>query len=138
MAKFSFLSQGRWIRTFVYGGMILLISLPQGWGEARADVSASQKPEVKHLFDFISQSGCRMVRNGETHDAPDAVKHIQRKYDYYRSDIKTTEDFIDRAATKSSMSGKRYTVECPGQKTRPTAQWLKEELNRFRMEGGGS
>ena len=138
MAKFNFFKPAHWIKTVACGCFTLLISLSQGWGEARADVPASQKPEVKHLLDFISHSGCRMIRNGDSHDAPDAVKHIQRKYDYYRSDIKTTEDFIDRSATKSSMSGKLYTAECPGQKSRPTAQWLKEELNRYRTEGGGS
>ena len=116
--------------------LIAITLLPEA--VVRADVPDSQKPEVKHLIDFISHSGCRMVRNGDSHEAPDAVKHILKKYKYYRGDIKTTEDFIDRAASKSSMSGKLYTVECPGQKNQPTGQWLKEELNRYRTEGSKS
>lgn len=135
MAKFELLLGG--LRTF----LILTAITLAGWFQfppnaARADVPESQKHEVQHLLDFISRSGCRMVRNGSAHEAAESVKHIQRKYDYYRDDIQTTEDFIDKSARKSTMSGKVYTVECPGQKTRPTAEWLKEELRRYRAQKG--
>ena len=46
----------------------------------------------------------------------------------------SAEDFIERAATQSSFSGRPYLVNCGGNE-RPSADWLKEELHLLR--GGG-
>ena len=133
MAKFKNFRSCFPVAILAMVGVFLLPGL-----EVRADVPEAQQHEVAHLLDFISHSGCRMVRNGTAHEAPEAVKHIQRKYDYYREDIKTTEDFIDKSASRSTISGRAYTVECPGQTARPVAEWLKEELNHYRSRGGGA
>jgi len=112
--------------------IVLAFSLLQG--EGQADVPEAQKPEVKHLLEYLKNSGCQMERNGSKHDAREAVEHIQKKYDYYKDDIKTTEDFIERSASHSSLSSRAYKVLCPGEDARPTADWLKEELERYRKE----
>ena len=139
MANFDHPSGRMWIKTSLIWSAVLLLSfLPGGWTESRADVPEEQKPEVQHLLDYLAHSGCRMKRNGIKHDAKDAVEHIVQKYDHYRDDIKTTEDFIDRSASRSSLSGLSYKVLCPGKEARPTADWLKEELERYRKEQAGS
>ena len=101
-----------------------------------ADVPESQKPEVQHLLDFVGQTDCLMIRNGSEHDGKKAVSHIQTKYDYFRDDIKSTEDFIEYSATKSTMSGKYYTVKCPGREEIRSQDWLLEELGKFRKQRG--
>lgn len=101
---------------------------------AQADVPANQVKEVKHLLDFVKNSGCTITRNGHKHPAADGVSHIQKKYDYFRDDIKSTEDFIEYSATKSTMSGEYYTVSCPGKEMIKTQDWLLAELKRFREE----
>ena len=119
--------------TALLGGALLSFALVLA-SEVQADVPETQKPEVQHLINYLKNSGCQMERNGSKHDAQEAVEHIQKKYDYYKEDIKTTEDFIDRSASRSSLSGRDYHVLCPGQEARPTADWLKEELERFRQQ----
>lgn len=99
-----------------------------------ADVLPDQVKEVKHLLDFVSSSHCIINRNGSEYPAEKAVTHIQKKYDYFRDDIKNTEDFIEYSATKSTMSGSYYTVTCAGEKTIKTRDWLLTELKRFRLE----
>ena len=99
-----------------------------------ADVAANKKHEVAHLLHFIQQSGCEMNRNGSKHRGEDAVAHIQKKYDYFRSDIESTEDFIKYSATKSTMSGKYYTVKCGGRDIGKTKDWLLKELAVYRMK----
>jgi len=94
---------------------------------ARADTAA----EIAGLLDFIAASGCTFTRNGTTYDSAAARDHIAMKYDYVRSHVHTTEQFIEYTATKSSMSGKPYTVECKGEVT-PSAEWLRAELARIR------
>jgi len=55
------------------------------------------------------------------------------KYEYTKRWIKSAEDFIKYTATKSSMSGRPYTVRCDGREIL-CAEWLSEELNRFRKK----
>jgi hypothetical protein len=101
---------------------------------AVADVPAEQVAEVQHLIDFIKNSNCIMDRNGTEHSSVDAISHIQRKYDYFRDDIESTEDFIRLSATKSTMSGSYYTVICPDKTTIRSQDWLMNELKKYRSQ----
>lgn len=98
-----------------------------------ADVPDEQIKEVTHLLDFIKNSHCHFNRNGSTHLAKETIKHIEKKYQYFRDDIENSEDFIKYSATKSTMSGRYYTVTCPGQQTIRSRDWLLKELEHFRM-----
>ena len=94
-------------------------------------VHADMGQEIEHLLQYIDTSDCTFIRNGKSHDSKDAGMHIRKKYGHIKGRIKTTEDFIRYAATKSSMSGRPYQVICNGEKT-ATAEWLTRELDRFR------
>ena len=104
---------------------------------ANADVPAEQKPEVQHLLDYVRQSECLLVRNGSEHRGEKAVSHIQKKYDYFKDDITSTETFIEYSATKSTMSGKFYVIRCKGKKEVRSQDWLLEELADFRSKKVG-
>ena len=97
-----------------------------------ADVPESSRPEVQHLLDFLRGSECRMERNGKTHSSEDAYAHVKKKYDYFRDEIGTSEEFIELSATKSTLSGRYYRVLCPGEPPVRTRDWLLEELERYR------
>ena len=99
---------------------------------ASADVPPAQRAEVEHLVAYLENSDCAMLRNGKAHDAAEAAAHVRRKYEHFRDEIASTEDFIARAATRSLVSGRPYAVLCPGQAERPAADWLLEELAAFR------
>jgi len=113
-----------------YGvGMVVLLSANM----ALADVSAAQREEVHRLLQFIQYSNCTIERNGSRHKASKAVSHVQKKYDHFRDRIRTTEDFISYAATKSLMSGRHYLVKCGNGRKRKTRDWLLQELKRIRQ-----
>jgi Family of unknown function (DUF5329) len=97
--------------------------------------AAGLEAEIQHLLDFIAASPCAFIRNGVAHDGKEAVGHIKDKYDYYRDDIHSAEDFIALAASKSAMTGKPYLVECGGA-TEPAADWITRELDAFRHRPG--
>ena len=88
--------------------------------------------EVQHLLDYLRASDCVMERNGERHSGEDAYAHVKKKYDYFRDEIKTPEEFIEYAATKSTMSGKYYWVICPDDPPVRTRDWFLDELHRYR------
>jgi hypothetical protein len=97
--------------------------------------AASPEAEIQHLLDFIAASPCAFIRNGVAYDGAEAVGHIKDKYDYYRDDIHSAEDFIALAASKSALSGKPYLVKCDGT-TEPAADWITRELGAFRQHPG--
>ena len=110
---------------------LLIVILFTGFlGSAAA---ATMNEEIEHLLGFVADSGCTFERNGSTYDSKEARAHIQRKYDYIKNRVKTTEDFIRYAATESSMSGRKYHATCDG-KTITSEEWLTTELRRFRQQ----
>ncbi|MDL2336894.1 MAG: DUF5329 domain-containing protein [Pseudomonadota bacterium] len=90
--------------------------------------------EVDALLASIETSGCAFYRNGTLHDSKDAAAHLRDKYDYFaaRGLIVTTEDFIERAATKSSLSGQPYEVTCGDGAAVSSKQWLRDKLAQLR------
>tara|TARA_R110001583_G_scaffold194566_3_gene365767 strand:- start:395 stop:757 length:363 start_codon:yes stop_codon:yes gene_type:complete len=95
-------------------------------------VFSSTQDEIKHLLQFVETTGCKYERNGTMHNGAEAVKHINKKYQYYADDINSTEDFIKYSATKSKMSGKYYKIHCANQATLTSQDWLLGELKTFR------
>ena len=71
-------------------------------------------------------------RNGDEHNGNDAIEHIQKKYDYYKDDINTAEQFVEYSATKSTMSGSFYKVKCADAQPIKTQVWLLDELKKYR------
>jgi hypothetical protein len=94
---------------------------------------ADTQGEISHLLQHIENSGCIFIRNGKEYDSKEAREHIERKYRHAKRWVKTTEDFIKHAATRSSMSGEAYKVRC-GDREILTADWLTAELQRFRLK----
>jgi len=100
-------------------------------GLAPAALAQTDK-RVEYLLDYIADSGCTFVRNSERHDAEDAAKHLRAKYEQDMRHIKTAEQFIDRLASTSALSGQPYVVTCGG-KTQTSREWLHEALITYHL-----
>lgn len=89
--------------------------------------------EIEHLLGHLGASGCEFYRNGKWYPSDKAREHLRKKYDYLvRKDlVASAEQFIERAGTESSQSGKPYRVRCAGREA-ASAVWLSEELMRYR------
>jgi hypothetical protein len=113
-------------------GLLLLGSMLQ----ASAAPSAKAKAEIAGLMDALSSSGCRFQRNGSWFGAAEARAHLQRKYDYLlkKDKVDSAEQFIERAASRSSMSGRAYRVECAGRE-QDASTWFGRQLQRLRDSG---
>lgn len=114
-------------------GVVILLALLLP-AAVQAAPSAVAQREIKGLMDALSASSCEFQRNGTWHGRDEARKHLQRKYDYLlkRNLADTAEQFIERAASKSSISGRAYQVRCPGQPVQPAATWFRTKLDALR------
>lgn len=119
--------------TLALAAACLLCSLAAGAQTASSGTSTTER-EIQSLFKALQQSGCEFARNGQWYSASEASAHLQRKYSYLkkRALAPTAEDFIARAASQSSMSGKPYLVRCPGQPEVRSQQWFEAQLAQAR------
>jgi hypothetical protein len=121
-------------RSLTVLGLVLGLAL---LSVARAAPPAIARTEINHLLEFIESSGCEFYRNGSWYDSKKAQAHLRSKYEMFAASgrIDTAEDFIEKAATKSSLSGRPYQVRCSGGEVVTTTQWLRDELARYRTYG---
>lgn len=90
--------------------------------------------EIDGLLSRLAASHCRFQRNGVWHAADAAQIHLRRKLDHLatRGAVASAEEFIERAATKSSVSGRPYLVKCGDRPALPSGAWLHAELGALR------
>lgn len=98
-----------------------------------ADGATSQR-EIESLIAALGRSGCSFERNGEWYDGARARTHLGRKYDYLRrrDPAGSAESFIERAASRSSTSGRAYHVRCPGKPVESASAWFHRQLRDLR------
>jgi hypothetical protein len=99
-----------------------------------AQLSQNARKEIDGLLSAVGSSGCEFMRSGKAHPAAEAQQHLQKKYDYLatRDKLSSTEDFIVKAATRSSMTGEAYGIRCSGAPQQPSEEWLKARLKEIR------
>jgi len=99
-----------------------------------APTAAPVRAEIDALLARLEASGCRFGRNDAWHAGAAAKAHLLRKLDYIEKygTITTTEQFIGAAATKSSVSGAPYAVQCGNAAAVPSGAWLTAQLEALR------
>jgi hypothetical protein len=121
---------------FVVKKMVLVFSLVLGLSNASnafAVLSAEGQKEIDYLLGAVGTSGCTFYRNGMWYESIRAEEHLRGKYAFMKYSLNIAEDFIEYAATKSSMTGEPYLIKCGSAAAVPSAQWLRGELLRFRV-----
>jgi hypothetical protein len=105
---------------------------------ARAAPPPAAEMEINHLLGLIENSGCEFFRNGTWYDAQRAAAHLRAKYEALTANgqIESAEDFIDKAASSSSLSGQAYLMRCGGGAPMTTHQWFTAALARHRGASG--
>jgi Family of unknown function (DUF5329) len=97
---------------------------------ARAAESLEQT--TAFLLHRIETADATFIRNGQAHTAQEAVAHVRAKYEHFKAQIKTPEDFIRLAATKSLLTGQPYFVRTRDGKEMPLGTWLSNALREHR------
>ena len=86
----------------------------------------------------LGTSGCEFNRNGTWYPAPEAKSHLLGKLKYLedRGAVQSADQFIDLAASSSSMSGEAYLVRCGNEAPVRSGTWLRARLQEMRSAGG--
>nr|WP_314267040.1 DUF5329 family protein [uncultured Moellerella sp.] len=84
----------------------------------------------KLLTELGKQSSISFIRNDTEYNAVDAESHLRLKLGKTKKRLKTTEQFIDNVASKSSISGSEYQVKISDQQTVTANQYLHDLLKK--------
>ena len=113
------------VRALFAGCFLLCLGAPAFAGE-------SLDQTIGYLLHYIETSHATFVRNGTTHTPAEAVAHVKAKYDHFKGQIKTPEDFIRLSASKSLLTGQPYLVKTEDGKETHLDAWLTEALRQHR------
>ena len=117
-----------WRRCFLVGVTMLL-------GTALAAPPPHELSRIDRLIRFVeSQKDLKFIRNGSEYSCAEAAKFLRGKMDAMGSDVLTAREFVERIASRSSMSGKPYQVKFADGRLMPTAQFLGDELRRIEAQ----
>ena len=90
--------------------------------------------EIDYLLRSIGSSNCTFIRNGKRYNSQDAEAHLRMKYRQGKRYASSSENFISRLASVSSVSKKPYYMECDGKERVPSGDWLMQRLDEYRAD----
>jgi len=97
---------------------------------AKTPLSETQK--IESLITSIETlKGAVFIRNGSEYSAEQAAHHLRMKWDKAGSKVKTAEDFIDKCASRSSLSGQKYQIRFANGKTENSEDYFHDELRKI-------
>jgi hypothetical protein len=95
------------------------------------NAGATQAPTERERIDAalarMDKSDLVFIRNDSEYTGKAAADHMRSKLKQAGESVKTFDDFVDKVATKSSMSGKPYLVKYKDGSTTELAKWLREK-----------
>jgi hypothetical protein len=92
----------------------------------------SLEQTIAFLLHRIETADATFVRNGQVHTPQEAVAHVRAKYEHFKTQIRTPEDFIRLTATKSLLTGQPYLVRTHHGEEMPLNAWLSNALREHR------
>jgi Family of unknown function (DUF5329) len=111
---------------FLTSALALLLNIPA------EDKKLSEKQKIEALIKHVEElKDAVFVRNDTEYDAKTAATFLRRKWKSNDSAIKTARDFIEKAASVSSTSGKPYMIRRKNGKETKSGVYLLAELKKI-------
>ena len=112
----------------------LLIALSTlGW----AGAPPAEKQKIEALIAKVENlQDATFIRNGSDYGSKSAAKFLRGKWSANDGEIKTAKDFIAKAGTASSTSGKPYLIRFKDGQQTECAKYLETELAK--LDGGAA
>jgi Family of unknown function (DUF5329) len=102
-------------------------------GTATGGDAAAPTDEIEALLRYIAAlDGASFIRNGDAHSPKEAEAHLRLKWGQQKKDIRSAEDFIRLCATKSSISGKAYSIKFKDGREEEASLVLSKQLAALR------
>lgn len=93
---------------------------------------ADEKAKIEGLISHVENlKDAKFIRNGSSYDAQSAAKFLRGKWQANEKAIQTADDFIEKAASFSSTTGKPYLIQFGDGREVKCGEYLKEALKKL-------
>jgi Family of unknown function (DUF5329) len=113
--------------TLLFSAVSLLFTPP-----LRAEEKLTEHAKIEALIGHLEGlQDATFIRNGSEYNSKNAAKFIRGKWDANKKEIHTVQDFITKAATQSSTTGKPYVIRLKGAADMNCADYLNAQLKKI-------
>ncbi|MCW7487947.1 DUF5329 family protein [Leptospira meyeri] len=118
--------------------LLFLIEVSNVSGKSKVCLPLTEEEKIEKLLKKVGGLQGSFIRNGESHTAEEAEKHLryklkEAKNSFFAPDPKewTAKLFIEKIASKSFLSGTPYQIKFADGKEIKSADWLSAELKKI-------
>jgi len=116
----------------------LALGFQAGSQASSQDKPASEKEKIEALIKLVEGlKDARFVRNDREYDAATSAKFMRGKWEADQASIKTAKDFIVKAGSVSSTTGKPYLIRFKDGTQKKSGDYLMEQLLKLEGKGKG-
>ncbi|MDR1084479.1 MAG: DUF5329 family protein [Deltaproteobacteria bacterium] len=109
----------------------LVLGLMAAFPDRVKALSQEESARVEAFLTSLSaQKDLVFIRNGREYKVDRAVSHLRRKLRGSEDSLTSAEEFIDRVAWGSSISGEPYYIRRPGGQNEPAKPFFTELLKK--------
>ena len=94
----------------------------------------TDQEKIQYLIDQVGKSNMTFIRNGNEHSPSRAKSHLELKLSKSNGSC-SVEDFINKIASKSSITGEPYYIKYPDGRMIKAADWFREKLKNIESTG---
>lgn len=89
--------------------------------------SVYERHGIERLLGAIENAHVTFIRDGTEYSGAEAARHLRRKLDPLRDDVRTVDEFIEHVASRSSLTGKPYHIKLEDGSVVEAEPWLREQ-----------
>lgn len=117
------------LSTLTLGIGCLILAVCSGVASASEMPAAEQKKIDALIAGVERMSDAVFIRNGKQYSTDLAAEFLRRKWKSYRSEIRSATEFIDKVASFSSTTGKRYSIRWRDGTERSSEEFFRAQLS---------
>ncbi|EMY61990.1 DUF5329 family protein [Leptospira terpstrae] len=118
--------------------ILLVIELPLLYGKTNSCLTTTEEQKIEKLLKRVGKIQGSFIRNGDSHTAEEAEKHLRYKLQEAKNSIFapdpkewTAKLFIEKIASKSFLTGTPYLIKTSDGKETKSSDWLFTELGKI-------
>jgi hypothetical protein len=116
---------------FGAGVVVLILGLGPLVAQA-AEKPKTEKQKIEALIKHVEElTDAKFVRNDSEYDAKTAARFLRGKWEANEDEIKTAKDFVEKAGSVSSTTGKPYLIRFKEGKEVKSGEYLLDELKKL-------
>ena len=115
--------------------ILLVVSIAASFCMRAAEKVLSEKGKIEALIKHIEGlNDATFIRNDSEYGAKTAARFLRGKWQAREKEIRTATDFIEKAATVSSTTGKPYRIRFKDAHEVKCGDYLKDQLKKLETD----